>query len=321
MNMLRFTALSWFMGLTMALVSSVANAQTERPVRMVVPFPPGSATDMAARVIGAQLQVSLGQTFIIDNKPGAGGSIGAMEVVRAPADGHTLLFASNSAAASNVALLKSMPYDPLKDLSPVSGIGETALALLVKTSHPAKDLKEFIAWVKQRPGKVSAGHGSSSAQISIAMLNKGAGLDALLVPYKGIPLAVKDVVGGTLDFTFADLGNSMAQVKGGNLKALAVTSLARNPLVADWPPMADAIAGYDINAWFAVLGPANMPKPAVDKLNAAFAKVLAMAEVKDKLAGIGVVPMAMTPERLKLFLAAEVGKWQRLAKDANIQPE
>ncbi len=309
--------------LALALASTWAAAQTaaDRPVRLVVPFPPGSATDSAARLIGAQLQQALGQAFVIDNKPGAGGSIGAMEVVRAAPDGHTLLFASNSAAASNVALLKSMPYDPLKDLTPVAAVGETALALLVKASHPAKDLKDFIAHVKQRPGKVSAGHGSSSAQISIAMLNKMAGLDALLVPYKGIPLAVNDVLGGSLDFTFADLGNSMAQTKGGQMRALAVTAPVRNPLVPDWPALAESLPGIDITAWFAVLGPAHMPKPVVDRLNAAIGKVLASAEVKDKLANIGTSPMVMTPERLKAFLAAEVIKWQRLAKDANIQPK
>ncbi len=318
-----WVALGVALGVVLAGVAPPAAAQgyPDRPVRMVVPFPPGSATDMAARLVGAQLQAALGQAFVIDNKPGAGGSIGAMEVVRAAPDGHTLLFSSNSAAASNVALLKNIPYDPLKDFSPVAGVGETALALMVKASFPAKDLKEFISHAKTRPGKMSAGHGSSSAQISIALLNKMAGLDALLVPYKGIPLAVNDVVGGTLDFTFADLGNAMAQTKGGLLRPIAVTAPTRNALVPDWPALAEVLPGYDITAWFAIVGPANMPKAVVDKLNAAIIKALASTEVKDKLATIGVAPMAMSPERLKAFLASEVTKWQRLAKDANIQPE
>ena len=312
------------LALVLAAAAFGAAAQAtypDKPVRMIVPFPAGSATDSAARIVGQQLQAALGQAFVIDNKPGAGGNIGAGEVVRAAPDGYTLLFASNSALASNVALLKTMPYDPLKDLTPVAGVGQTVLVLMAKPDFPAKDVKSFVAYAKTQPGKLSAGYGSSSSQISISMLNKMAGLDTLSIPYKGIPLAVNDVVGGQTHYTFVDLGNALAQAKGGKLIALGVTSEKRNPLVPDWPAIAETAPGYDITAWFGIAGPANMPKAVVDKLNAATTKALASAETKEKLANIGLAPMPLAPEALKGFMASEVTKWQRLAKEANIERE
>ena len=298
-----------------------AQGYPARPVRMVVPFPAGSATDLAARVMAQQLQSALGQSFVVDNKPGAGGSIAATEVIRAAADGHTLLFSSNSAVASNVALLKNIPYDPLKDFTPIAGIGDNMLVLMVKADHPAKNLPEFVAHVKQRPGKVTAGYGSSSSQVSIAVLNKLGKLDVLPVPYRGIPLAVTDLLGGTIDFTFVDLGNAMAQSKGGKLRALGITAPTRSPLAADWPTLAEAMPGFDITAWFAMVGPAGIPKDVVDKLNNAVGQALKTPAAREKLAGIGIQPMPLAPEQLKAFMGTEVSKWIRLVKDANIQPE
>lgn len=303
------------------MAPAFAQGYPARPVRMVVPFPAGSATDLAARVMAQQLQSALGQSFVVDNKPGAGGSIAATEVIRAAADGHTLLFSSNSAVASNVALLKNMPYDPLKDFTPIAGIGENMLVLMIKAAHPAKNLQEFVSYVKQRPGKVTAGYGSSSSQVSIAVLNKLGKLDVLPVPYKGIPLAVTDVMGGTVDFTFVDLGNAMAQSKGGKLRALGITAPKRSPLAADWPALAEAMPGFDITAWFAIVGPAGIPKDVVDKLNQAVGQALKSPEALEKLAGIGIQPMPLAPEQLKAFMVNEVSKWIRLVKDANLQPE
>lgn len=305
------------------MFTSIALAQNYpgKPVRLVVPFPPGSATDLAARVVGQQLSTSLGQAFVVDNKPGAGGSIAAMEVIRAAPDGYTLLFSSNSAISSNVALLKKIPYDPNKDFSAVTGIGETMLVLMVKSNFPAKNVQELIAHIKQRPGKVTAGYGSSTSQVSIAIFNKLAGLDALAVPYKGIPLAVNDVLGGTLDFTFVDIGNALAQAKGGNMRALGVTSLKRNALAPDWPAIADVLPGFDVTAWFAVVGPAGLPKDVVDKFDAATEQALKQPELKARLSTVGITPMRMPPEQLKAFVGTEIIKWTRIVKDANIQPE
>ena len=319
---IRTFLVSLALGLGLAgMAPAFAQGYPARPVRMVVPFPAGSATDLAARVMAQQLQSALGQSFVVDNKPGAGGSIAATEVIRAAADGYTLLFSSNSALASNVALLKTMPYDPLKDFTPIAGIGETMLVLMLKADHPAKNLQEFVSYVKQRPGKVTAGYGSSSSQVCIAVLNKLGKLDVLPVPYKGIPLAVTDVLGGTVDFTFVDLGNAMAQSKGGKLRALGITAPKRSPLAADWPALADTMPGFDITAWFAIVGPAGVPKDVVDKLNHAVGQALKNPEAMEKLASIGMQPMPLTPEQLKAFMGSEVSKWIRLVKDANLQPE
>lgn len=314
-------ALGVSLGLVLATGAGLAQSYPAKPVRLVVPFPSGSATDLAARVVGQQLGTALGQPFVVDNKPGAGGSIAAMEVIRATPDGYTLLFSSNSAISSNVALLKKIPYDPNKDFSPVTGIGETMLVLLVKPGFPAKNLQEFVAYIKQRPGKVSAGYGSSSSQVSIAMLNKLAGADSLAVPYKGIPLAVNDVLGGTLDYTFADIGNALAQTKGGALRALGVTSTKRNALAPDWPAISEVLPGFDITAWFAMVGPAGLPKEVVDKLDGATELALKQPDLKAKLATIGISPMPMPPDQLKTFIGTEIVKWTRIVKDANIQPE
>ncbi|MES1977736.1 MAG: tripartite tricarboxylate transporter substrate binding protein [Pseudomonadota bacterium] len=301
--------------------SAQAQGFPAKPVRLVVPFPAGAATDLAARVVGQQLSAVLGQPFVVDNKPGAGGSIAAMEVIRAAPDGYTLLFSSNSAISSNVALLKKIPYDPNKDFSPVAGIGETVLVLMVKANAPQKTVQDLVGYAKQRPGKVTAGYGSSSSQVSIAVLNKLGGMETLPVPYKGIPLAVNDVLGGTLDYTFVDAGNALAQSKGGAMRALGVTSPKRTPLAPDWPALAEALPGFDVTAWFAIVGPAGLPKDVVDKLNATTNAALAQADLKTKLAGIGIAPMPMQPDQLKTFIGTEVVKWTRLVKEANIQPE
>jgi tripartite-type tricarboxylate transporter receptor subunit TctC len=313
-----------FVATGLALTGVVALAQNypNRPVRLVVPFPAGSGSDVAARVVGQQLGSLLGQPFIVDNKPGAAGSIGAMEVVRALPDGYTLLFGSSSSLAANVALLKNIPYNPAKDFAPVAGVADSVTALIVKSDFPAKNLQELIAYIKQRPGKVNAGYGSSSTQMSIAVFNKLAGLDVVAVPYKGTPLAVTDVLAGTLDFTFADLGNALVHVKAGTLRGLGLTTPKRSTMAPDWPPIAETLPGYDdITGWIALVGPAGLPKEVADKLNAATTLALQQPEVKAKLAFFGLSPMPMTADQLKGFIGTEIPKWTRMAREANIQPE
>lgn len=288
---------------------------------MVVPFPPGSATDLAARIMGQQISSALGQPVVIDNRPGASGSIAAMEVIRSSPDGYTLLFSSNSAISSNVALLKKIPYDPTKDFTPVVGVGENMLVLVTKSNSQFKNLPELIAYAKQNPGKLSAGYGSSSSQVCIAMLNKLGGIEIMSVPYKGIPLAINDVMGETLDFTFADIGNALAQTKGGTMKSLGVTAPKRSPLAPEWPAIAETLPGFDITAWFAIVGPAGMPKETVNKISSATIASLKKTDVKEKLAAIGLAVMPLTPDQLQSFISTEITKWTRLVKEANIQAE
>lgn len=315
------TSLTFALGLCLAGSDVLAQTSSVRPVRIVVPLPAGTATDMAARMLGQQLSAMFKQPFLIDNKPGASGTIGVMDMVRSPPDGHTLLIGSNSPIATNFALLKTMPYDPRRDFTPIVGFGETMHVLMVKSSFPAKTLPEFIAYVKQRPGKISAGSTTSSTEVQIATLNKLSGMDLLTVPYKGIPATITDVVGGSLDVTLVDLANAMAQAKGGNLRALAVTSMKRNSLVPDWPAVAETLPGFDFPSWVGVVGPAGMPKEAVDRISAATIQILKQPEMAAKLAIMGMTPMPMPPEQLKSFIDTEVVKWIRLTKEANIQPQ
>lgn len=305
------------------LATGYASAQPypQRPIKMIVPFPPGSATDLAARIIGQQITLSLGQSVIVENKPGASGSLAAMEVIRSAPDGYTLLFSSNSAISSNVALLKKIPYDPTKEFTPIAGVGENMLVLVTKSSNPVKNIQELLALAKQNPGKINAGYGSSSSQICIAMLGKLGGVEILSVPYKGIPLAINDVMGGTLEFTFADIGNALAQIKGGTMKGLGVTASKRSTLAPDLPAIAEVLSGFDITAWFAVVGPMGIPKDIVNKLNTTVTDALKKPDVKEKLAAIGLSTMPMTPEQLQSFISSEIFKWTRLVKEANIQPE
>ena len=307
-----------------AVVFSLAvNAQgyPSKPVKLVVPFPAGSATDQVARLAGAELQAALGQPFIVENKAGAQGAIAAAEVAKAAPDGYTLMVTTNTPQAANVSLFKSLSYDPVKDFTPITRYGTTSFMLMVRQDFPAKSLKEFIANAKAQPGKLSAGYGSAGSQVSVAMLKALGKLDIVEVPYKGIPQTVTDTLGGSLQLTFVDMGNALPQVKGGKLRGLGVTSGKRSPLAPDLPAIAEELAGYEIIAWFALVAPAGLPQPIVQRLHDANMKALGRQETKDKFALIGTDVAPMSPAELGKFIQSEVANWARLVKLANITPE
>jgi len=313
---------SLFLCAALALTTNTALAQSypNKPVKVVVPFPAGSATDLVARVLSRELQDALGQPFVVENKPGAQGSIATDLVAKGPKDGYTLLLPANTHAA-NVGLYKKLPYDPVADFTPIARLATTSLVLMVKTDFPAKTVPEFIAYLKKNPGKLSAGYGSSSSQVSISQLKKMAGVDVADIPYKGIPLAVNDLLAGTIDFTFVDLGNALSQAKGDKLRGLAVTELKRNPLAPDWPPMTQFLPGYEITAWFVLLAPAGTPADIVQKLQDATVNALGKKDVQEKLALIGMNAAPLKSPETGAFVKAEVARWSRLIKDAGIQPE
>jgi tripartite-type tricarboxylate transporter receptor subunit TctC len=315
----RRTSLQLF-GLALAMPAGIALAQA-RNVRVVVPLPAGSSNDHVARVLTEHLHRILGQNFIVDNKAGANGVIGTMDVVRAAPDGLTLLCASNSPLAANVAFVKNMPYDPRRELTPIAGASLTNHVLMVKADSPIRTLADFIAQAKKRPGKVSIGYSTTSVQLQIATLNKLAGIELLAVPYKGSPATITDVIGGALDATLTDPGNAMAQVKGGHLRALAVSSAKRNPVTPDWPAIAETLPGFDFPSWNVFVGPAGMPRELVNRLSSAVAQALKQKDVVDKLATSGTIPFIIGPDELKAFMDAETAKWVKLAREANIQPE
>jgi tripartite-type tricarboxylate transporter receptor subunit TctC len=306
-----------------ALVSNIALAQTypSHPVKLIVPFPAGSATDQIARVAGAELQAALKQPFVVENKAGAQGAIAAAEVAKAAPDGYTLMVTTNTPHAANVSLFKKLSYDPIKDFTAITRLGTTSFMLMVRADFPANSLKEFLAQVRSQPGKVSAGYGSAGSQVSLAMLKQLGKLDVVEVPYKGIPQAITDTMGGSLQFTFVDLGNALAQAKGGKLHGLAVSSGKRTPLAPDVPAIAEELPRYEVIAWFGVVAPAKLPEPIVQRLNDVTMKALAKAQVKQKFATIGTDVAPLEPREFAAFIQREVASWAKLVKLAGIEPE
>jgi len=309
--------------LFLAGIFQAVNAQgyPNRPVKVVVPFPAGSATDQIARVVAQQLQESLGQPFVVENKPGAQGSIAATEVARATPDGYTLMVGTNTPLAANPSLFKKLNYDPVTDFAPVARLGTISFMIMVRPDFPAKNFKEFLAHAKANPGKLSAGYGSAGSQVSQALLRSMGKLDFIDVPYKGLPQAITDVLGGSISFTFADLANALAQIKGGKLHGIAVTSAKRSALAPDVPAIAEELPGYELIAWFALVAPAGAPAPVVARLHGVVAGALAKPEVKARFDALGTDVAPMNPEQLGGFIRAEITKFGRLAKDAGIQPE
>jgi tripartite-type tricarboxylate transporter receptor subunit TctC len=319
------TLLHILLGVCAAILTGApaATAQTypNKSVRLVVPFPAGSATDLVARLTGAQLQEALGQTFVIDNRPGAQGIIAAELVAKSTPDGYTILVTTNTPQAANVSLFKKLPYDPVRDFAPVARLGTIPFVLMVRADHPAKDLKGFIAHTRSQPRKFSAGYGSAGSQVSLAMLKSMGKLDVVEVPYKGIPQAITEVLGGSLAFTFVDLANALAQAKAGKLRGLGVTSGKRTPLAPDVPAIAEALPGYELIAWFGLVAPAGTPKEVVARLHEATVKGIVKPEVKDRFAAIGTDVAPMNPEQFGGFIKSEVAKWAKLVREAGIQPE
>jgi tripartite-type tricarboxylate transporter receptor subunit TctC len=302
---------------------ALAHAQSypSKPVKLVVPFPAGSATDQIARVIGQELQAALGQPFVVDNKPGAQGTIAAEGVAKSAPDGYTLMVSTNTPQAAAPALFKQLRYDPVKDFQPIARLGTISFMLMVAPEFPARNLKEFLAHAKANPGKLTGGYGSAGSQVSQAMLRSMAKIDFVDVPYKGLPQAITDVMGGAVSFTFADLANALAQQKGGKLRGLAVTSEKRSPLAPEVPAIAEELKGYELIAWFALMAPAGTPPEIVTRLYGATAASLKKPDTAARFATLGTDIGLMDPAQLADFIKSEIAKWARMAKEAGIQPQ
>jgi tripartite-type tricarboxylate transporter receptor subunit TctC len=310
------------LGLALALPAGTAWSQIARgrTVRVVVPLPAGSSNDYVARVLMPLVGAITGQNYFIDNKPGGNGSIGTMDVVRSAPDGNTLMCASNSPLAANVAFVKNLGYDPRKDLTPIAGVSLTNHVLMVKSDSPIRSFADFIAHAKGQPGKVSIGYSTTSVQTQIATMNHLAGVELLPIPYKGSPATITDVIGGVLGATLTDQGNAMAQVKAGQLRALAVTSLKRNPVTPDWPAISETLSGFDFPSWNALVGPAGMSRELVARVSDAVIQVQKQRDLIENYANQGTTPLVMGPDEIKAFIESETTRWVRLARAANIQP-
>ena len=289
-------------------------------IRVIVPLGPGTANDVDGRLLLAKVGSATGLDFVIDNRPGANGVIAAMAVVRAKPDGQTLLFSSNSALATNVSLVKALPYDPLKDFTPIAGGSITATAVIVKASSSFKTFAELIAGAKQAPGRITFGHGSSFVQVQVANMNTKGGVQLMPVPYKTTGDAVSGVLSSVIDATITDPGNAMALAKGGQARILAVTSLKRTTALPDVPAIAETIPGHDFVAWAALVGPAGMPRDIVERLGKAMRDAQSDPEIVERLRNGGRAPLVLSPDELRAFMAAEVQKWEVLVREAKIEP-
>lgn len=301
--------------------AAMAQAYPTRPVRFIVPFPAGSAPDHIARIVGEHMQKTLGQTIVIDNRPGAQGIIGASEAMRSTPDGYTVFAGSNTTMAANPSLFKKLPYDPAKDFTPISRLITSALMLVVRTDFPASNLAEFVAHAKARPGQLSGAYASAGMQVALAEMKSLGGISVLEVPYKGVPQAVTDILGGQIAFTFADSAVAITQAKGGKLRALAVTTKTRSTLVPDVPSMAEEIPGFDISVWNGLYARVGTPREIVDKLHDAANKAITSPDVITRLNLLGQEPGPLTAEEFGAFTVAEIKKWAAQIKKAGIQPE
>jgi tripartite-type tricarboxylate transporter receptor subunit TctC len=308
------------------LVSSAAWGQNypNRAVRIIVPWPPGQATDIAARVVAEKLSQQLGQPFVADNRPGAGGSIGTDAVAKAPADGYTLLAAS-SGPISIMPNLQKVPYDPLKDLQPVSLIAMAPFALVTHPSFAAKNAAEFVALVRANPDKYtfsSSGTGATAHLVS-ELFNSMAGLKARHVPYKGSAPALSDLMGGQIDYTLETVASVAGHIKNGKLKVLGVSSGKRTAALPDVPTLAEAanIPGYDIGAWIGYAAPPGTPKDVAAKLSSEIARAMQAPDLKERYLGLGMEPASSAPDEMAAFLRKEQARYGSIIKNANITVE
>jgi tripartite-type tricarboxylate transporter receptor subunit TctC len=303
-----------------ALLSGTdAHAQNypAKPVRMVVPFPPGGSLDIAGRLIAQKLTDAWGQPVVVENKPGAGGNIGADFVAKSPPDGYTILLGALSTHAVNPSLYAKMPYDAAKDFAPITLIAVTPNVLVVNAASPVNNVKEFIAYAKANPGKLAFGSGSngSAGHLAGELFKVETGTDAVHVPFKGGAPATQALLAGDTQFMFDNLANAMAQVKAGKLKALAVTTAERSKLVPELPTMAEAgLPGFDISTWYGFFAPAGTPSAIIAKWNADVTRILNAPDVRAKLMADGAEPAPNTPEQFAQMIARELTKYARIVK-------
>jgi tripartite-type tricarboxylate transporter receptor subunit TctC len=323
LSLLRTLRAAGVLMLCLATASPVlAETYPNRNITLVLPFAAGSGTDTTTRLISQHLSQALGVGIVIENKAGANGMIAATYVARAAPDGYTLLVTTNTTHSANPYLLKSLSYDPVKDFTPVARTGDLPFMLVVHPDVPAKTVGELVAYAKANPGKLSYASGSSSAIVSGATFAHNAGLDLLHVPYKSSPPALNDVMGGRVSMMFVDILTGLPLVNGGALRALAVTTKDRSPLVPQLPSMQEAgVPDFDLTSWQGYFGPAGMSKEIVTRLNAEIRKIVEKPEIKAQLATLGMDAFSGTPEELGSFVNDQLVLWDKLIRNAGIEKQ
>lgn len=310
--------------LAAALPLGTAQAQgawPTKPVRIVVTFPPGGAPDTLARVL-AEKWGALGQPVTVDNKPGAGGNIGADMVAKAPGDGHTLVIGTVGTHAINMALYSKMPYDNFKDFTPISFLASTPNLLVVNKSVPANNVRELVELAKKQPLSFASSGSGTSIHLSGELFNTLAGVKMQHIPYKGRAQAIPDLLGGRVQLMFDNMPSSLPLVKSGELKGLAVTSAQRSPAAPNIPTIAESgLPGFEATSWFGLYASPGVPRDVQMRINAETLKVMAMPDVREKLAGLGLEINTGTPEALTTFMQAETTKWAKVVKESGAKAD
>ena len=312
------SAAIWFLSAAICVPGlALAQAYPSKPIRFVVPYPAGGPLDTVARLLAQKVSEGVGQPVVVDNKPGAGGNIGADIVAKSPADGYTILMGAVATHAINPTLYASIPYDPVRDFAPITQVASTPNVLVVNPAVPATTLREFIAYAKANPGKLNFGSGStgSAGHLAGELFKTMTGVEMTHVPYKGAAPAMNDLVGGQIQLMFDNLASSLGQVRAGKVRALAVTTASRTPLAPELPTIAEAgLPGFDISTWFGVFAPAGTPREALDRLHAQFTRALGAPDVREKMQNLGAEPVGSRPEEFAAYIRAEGEKYARVIK-------
>jgi len=311
-------------GIATALAASAtAQPYPNKPVRVINPWTPAGPAELLARIVGAKLQESLGQPFIIESKPGANGTIGATYVAKSPPDGYTILFSHVGPMAISPAVVDKMPYDTLKDFEPITEVAAGALVLLVRNDIPAKTVKELVAYGKANPGKLTCGSvgPASTTHLACELLNLMGGISTIHIPYKGSAPVIQDMLGGQISIAFINIAGVKPQLDAKQLRPLGVTTLKRSGVLPDVPTMNEVMPGFEVNSWYGMMAPAGTPKEIVHLLQRETAKALKLPDVAERLRQFGLDPVGSTPEEHAAQLRSDLARWAKVVKMAKIKIE
>jgi len=315
MKLLRYLASTLLVCLPLAAAAQASDFPN-KAIRLVVPFPPGGATDAAARLVAVKMSEHWGQPVLVDNRAGAGGNVGSDLVAKSPADGYTLVMGVTGSHAINTSLYSKMPYDPVTDFAAISQVAVVPNVLVVHPSVPAKNLAELVALAKKEPGKLnyaSLGNGTA-AHLGMEMLKSDASVDITHVPYKGSAPAVSDLLAGQVQMMVDGLPSALPHIKAGKLRAIALTSLRRAPSLPDLPTISESYPGFYADAWSGLFAPKGTPQPVVDKLSAEVQRILKLPDVREKLAALGAEPVGSTQAEFTAHVKREIDKWAKVVK-------
>jgi len=307
----------WLLAAAVFSGAALAQSYPSRPIHFIVPYPAGGPLDTIARLLGQKVSENVKQPVIVENKPGAGGNIGADFVAKSPPDGYAILMGAVATHAINPTLYANIPYDPVRDFAPITQVASTPNVLVVNPSIPVSNVKEFVAYAKANPGKLNFGSGStgSAGHLAGELFKSMAGVDMTHIPYKGAAPAMQDLIGGQIQLMFDNLASALTQVRAGKVKALAVTTAKRSNLAPDLPTIAESgLPGFDISTWFGIFAPGGTPPEVVARLNTEFTRALAMPDIREKMLNLGAEPVSSTPEQFAAYIRSEAEKYARVVK-------